>query len=214
MILKEAYRYQNFLSGMLNNVTYYLKDARNTTIVTSEHMRSKAHPEATDETTSSVTERTIQRSVHEVLAFGLAILREKERLAAAIDDEKMLSAPSVDREISLNRSRYAMISTLKTMMGIKPRERVSYGTAFCFNAEGVQTPYRYDIKETVALDFDRKEIRSLINELSRKADEASNKADYCLNSVNIDFTPTFSIDDSFEDALDEYCEANPVGALE
>ena len=203
MILKEAFRYQNFLSGLLDGVCAYLNDSRNIMEITQQHMRSAAHSEATDETTCNKDDRAINVPVDHVVNFGLEVLKEKEALAAAIDEGKKL-CPSVDRGVAINKNRQRFIGTLKRMAMLRGKERMTIGNAYCFNAEGVQVPYRYDIKETSKIDFDRNNVKKIIEELTEKCDEASNFADYSLTAVKLEFTPQFSINDSFEDLIEKY----------
>ena len=206
MILKEAYRYQNYLTELSNAAIRYLGTPSNVTVISQEHLRSAAHQDAKDEVTTNEADRQIKVPIMKIIAFALDILKEKEEVAKAIDSAKIIYAPSVDRDISLNRSRYSLMNTLKYMAALKNTERITQGTAYCFNAEGSQVPYRYDIKQTTRIDFDRNEVRRLINEISGKSDEASNNADYLLNSVTVAIDPRFNIHDSFEDALESFCK--------
>lgn len=45
MILKEAYRYQNFLTNLINNAQTYLGNMSFVMTTTQKHMKSKANPE-------------------------------------------------------------------------------------------------------------------------------------------------------------------------
>ena len=203
MILKEAFRYQNFLSNILYSVCSYLSNSGNIMEIVEEHLRSAAHADATDEKVCNKDDRAIKVSADRVVGFGLELLSEKENLAAAIDEAKKL-CPSVDRGVSINKSRQQFINTLKHMATMRGRERMNVGTAYCFNAEGMQVPYRYDIKETSEIDFDRDNVKKIIDDLTVKCDEASNFADYSLTAIKLDFTPQFSINDSFEDLIEKY----------
>lgn len=49
MILKEAYRYQNFLTNLISSAQTYLGNGLFVMITTQKHMKSKANPEATDD---------------------------------------------------------------------------------------------------------------------------------------------------------------------
>ena len=205
MILKEAYRYQNFLTNLLESVCFHLQDTRNYMEITEDHMRSMAHSDAADETICKKDDRAIKVSADRIVSFGLEVLKEKESLAAAIDEAKKL-CPSVDRGVALNKNRQRFLGVLRRVASARDKERMTQGTAYCFNAEGTQVPYRYDIRETSKIDFDRNNIKRIINELTEKCDEASNFADYSLTAVKLDFEPRFSINDSFEDLIEKYDE--------
>lgn len=205
MILKEAFRYQNFLSSMLESVSIYLCDTNNIMEIHHEHLRSAAHSDATDETICNKTDRAIKVPVDRIVDFGLEVLNEKEALAAAIDEAKKL-CPSVDRGIGINKNRQRFIGVLKRMASMREKECITSGTAYCFNAEGVQVPYRYDVKDSYKIDFDRANVKRIIDDLTAKCDEASNFADWSLTSVEVKFTPQFSINDSFEDLIVKFHE--------
>ena len=49
MILKEAYRYQNFLTNLISNAQTYLGNGSFVMTTTQKHMKSKANPEAFDD---------------------------------------------------------------------------------------------------------------------------------------------------------------------
>ena len=49
MILKEAYRYQNFLTNLISNAQTYLGNGSFVMTTTQKHMKSKANPEASDD---------------------------------------------------------------------------------------------------------------------------------------------------------------------
>ena len=58
MYLKEAFRYQNFLSRMVDRTTMYLGNRNYITKTTQEHLRKKANHEAEDETVEVVVDRS------------------------------------------------------------------------------------------------------------------------------------------------------------
>lgn len=204
MILKEAYRYQNYLNTMIRRASMYLDRANNVTIVTEEHMRSKAQPGAVDETMDNLATREMNTRPDDVIQFGLRMLEEKESVSKAIDEAKAAHCPEVDRGIAINRLRQEFLATLKGMAKIKKRERMTSNSAYCFNAEGNQVPYRYDVKETTDVDFDRNAVKEAINRLQATCDDTSNNADYCLTSVEVDFKPAFNINESFEDQVENF----------
>lgn len=207
MILKDAYRYQNFLSGMLDAACYYLNSRANVVITRQEHMRSKAHPEATDETLDDKANRKLAVPVDHIINFAVELIDEKQRLSAAIDEAKASFCRTVDRDLAMNKSRRNFISTLRTMSLLKNGERMTSGTAYCFNAEGTQVPYRYDIKETTEIDFNRKLVKRLLGSLSSESDSASNRADRAMTSVEVDHEPKYDINDSFEDLVEAYSKS-------
>ena len=207
MILKEAYRYQNFLFNILKSICFYLAENRNVVTTTQEHMRSKAQPDAADETTNDTAERKLDVPVDHIVQFGIEVIDDKQRISAAIDEAKAAFCRTVDRDIAMNKTRRLFIETLRRMAAIKDRERMATGTAYCFNVEGSQVPYRYDIKETVKADFNRKLVKRFLSSLSSESDSASNRADRAMTSVDVDYDPKYDINDSFEDLVEAYSKS-------
>ena len=207
MILKEAYRYQNYCTKLLNLVSSYLRRSPNVMLITSEHLRSKSQPDAVDETTNNLNERELTVPVNHIVKFGMALIDEKMAIAEAIDNAKAQHCQDVDRGLAINRLRQEFLGTLKNMASMKKRERVIVGTAMCFNVEGNQVAYRYDVKEVQEPDFDKVKIKEAINSLQEASDAMSNHADYCLTSVAVDFEPNFNINDTFEEQVEMFSNA-------
>ena len=204
MILKEAYRYQNYLTRLIEETSSYLRQTKNVAVIKSEHLRSKSQSGAEDQTTDNLSERDLTVPVGDIVRFGFEVIEEKEAISEAIDKAKAEFCPDVDRGLAINRVRQGFLTTLCRMAAIKKRERITFGSAYCFNAEGNQVPYRYDIKETTDVDFDRKAVKEAIKVLQTTCDETSNHADFCLTSVNVDFEPKFNINDSFEEQVEAF----------
>lgn len=207
MVLKEAYRYQNHLARLLDMVNSHLSSTRNVLVVKSEHMRSKSQPGATDEVTDNLADRALSVPVDHIVRFGLALIDEKARVSEAIDVAKAIYCPDIDRGLSVNRSRQSFLASLKGLARLKNRERMTTGTALCFNVEGNQVSYRYDIRETTTLDFDKGAVKAIINDLQKVCDEMSNRADYSLTSVLVKVEPRFDINDSFEDLVEAFSKS-------
>lgn len=206
MILKEAYRYQNYLKTLLECTTGYLHRTSNILVIEQKHLRSKSQPDAQDEITDNIADRALTVPVDHIVKFGLRVLEEKEAVSAAIDAAKATYCPDVDRGLALNRVRQDFLGTLKFMASQKRKERMTSGSAYCFNGEGNQVPYRYDIRETTDLDFDRKAVKTAVDALQATCDITSNRADNCLNTVEVAFEPHYNINDSFEEEVERFSE--------
>lgn len=201
MNLKEAFRYQNYLEKMFQNAGIFLHSKANITKVQQEHMRSKANPDASDETIDASVERVVDCSPDMVVNYLLAVLREKHDLSIAVNNAKRSIDFDMDAEVTVNKFRQSAKATLDDMCRVKPSERITKGSDFKFNAEGNQVSYYYDVKETTSIDFNRDVVRSLVKELAAESDRVSAEADRCIIETEVDFRPSFDLADSFEDSL-------------
>ena len=204
MILKEAFRYQNFLDSLLGAAELYLREENNFMIVTDEHLRSKAVASAEDETKDNLADRELSVKPDVVIDFIMRVYAEKEMLSRAINSAKRQHCDEMDMKMSLNRTRQGIVETLKRMARCKGREIISRGSAYTMNSEGNQVEYRYDIKRTTKIDFDRFKIKKIISKLSAESDKVSTTIDYWLSSVPVDYTPVFDLNDTFEELVENY----------
>ena len=78
------------------------------------------------------------------------------------------------------------------------------GTGYRFNMDGNHTVYRYDVRKVTTINFDRKEIRSLLSHLNQASDQISTKIDLCLVTTEVDYQPPFDVNDSFSEAFDVF----------
>lgn len=202
MVLKEAYRYQNYLSDLLAKAESHLGDPDNVLLIQSEHLRSKTRADATDETTNNLNERSLQVCADDYVRFAMAVLDEKTEVSRAIDSAKYAMCADLDRSLAMNRARQKLLYTLRGMLTYKDkRERVTRGRANCFNVEGNEVSYSYDIKETTTIDFDREFVRGTFDSLSRLSDEVSINADRSMATVEVSYQPRFNINNTFEDEI-------------
>lgn len=210
MILKEAYRYQNFLDRLFSEVQSFLLSETFITNVKQTHHRKKTNPEAEDEVVE-VKKRTMDGELKLVSApsftpmqavnFAVKILEEKEKLSLAILAAKKTTKIDMDHTVAMNKKRQEFISTLKYMDGIKDREEKASGTDYKFNQEGNQVSYCYDIDEVITIDFDRRDIKGLIKKFTKQCDELSITLDGLLVTVEVDYTPIWDINDPLEDII-------------
>lgn len=206
MNLKEAFRYQNFLESQITALTHYLTFKMNVVKVSQLHKRNDANPDAENETVDATAERQYSASPDEVARILALLLNEKVLCGEAITRAKAEYEKSegfdLDAQVAANKQRQSIAKTLTMIGGYKETKRISAGTGYKFNAEGVQAPYRYDIEETTSPDFDAATMKCLGKELLRVADNVSAAVDRCLIESNVEFTPMFSPMDSIEDIIE------------
>lgn len=206
MILKEAFRYANFLERLWQNAIMYINEG-NVTVKKQEHLRSVANPNAKDETV--IIEKDTKFKDYkpiEVVDFMIHILGEKEKLSSAIALAKKSLDIDYDGSISLNKSKQETANTLKRMTNIQSSEYKSTGMDYTFNAEGNQVPYKYTIKEVVTIDFDRNKIKGLYKKLLAECDKISAEIDKFDVMTEVNYIPIYDINESIEDCLEVFID--------
>lgn len=201
MNLKESYRYQNFLDNLLNTAYSYLRNNSFVTTTKQQHLRSKANPDAVDETLEVAKPMDVDFTPNDVINFVVDILDEKEKVSAAIVAAKAKTEINIDNAITMNVKKHEYINVLGLLADKKPNEITVRGTGYKFNAEGNQVSYYYDVTQTTTIDFNRNDVKGLIKKLNRECDEISAKLDSIEINTQLDFCPKFDICDKFEDLI-------------
>ena len=205
MNLKEAFRYQNFLDSTMSSLMTMLRSPSNTIHVEQNHLRSKANPDAEDEMIDATAERPFDVSVDKLIGVCSLLVTEKANVSLAIDDAKRAHRDAtgfcLDAEMATNKCRQSLASVLRTLGNSSVVKRQTTGTAFKFNAEGNQTPYVYTVEEIRKPDYDVDAAKSLSRNLSNNSDMMSSRADSCLITTEVDFTPIFNVNDSIGDVI-------------
>ena len=210
MYLKEAFRYQNFLNRLLENVTMYLSTNSYITKTTQEHLRQKANPEAENEAIEVKVDRPYECTNNQLVSLLEHLIAEKEKLTVAISAAKKTSDVDIDAELANNRVRQNVARTLSMMGKVRASESVVRGTGHKFNSEGNQVPYSYDIKQVTQIDFDRNKVKHISSALTAKSDEISTLIDKLMVELVVEYEPEYSINDSFEDVVERFVSAeNP-----
>lgn len=201
MNLKESYRYQNFLDNLLSTAYSYLRNNKYITTTKQDHLRSKANPDATDETMEIAKSIDVEFAPNDVINFVMDLLREKEKVSAAIVAAKATTEINIDNAVAMNIKKHEYINVLEMMANTKPSEITVRGTGYKFNAEGNQVSYYYDVTQTTTIDFDRNDVKGLIKKLNRECDEVSAKLDSIEINTVLDFDPIYDVNDKFEDII-------------
>lgn len=202
MNLKEAFRYQNKLSDFINSGVFYLNKTENVTKRTETHMRSKARKEEPDETIEVQSSKETGYNANDVMDMLEQFIDEKEKVSNAIDTAKSCTKINIDAELSTNKARQMCAATLNGMSSIKATEVTTRGTSYAFDVNGVQAPYYYDVRHVTTIDFDRDKAKAIAKKLLLASDNVSNEVDRIMVESNVDFTPKFDINDTFEDIMD------------
>lgn len=204
MYLKEAFRYQNYMNELISATTSCLSGGQYTTKTVQEHLRKKANPDAENEIIDLSAERALAYTANQMVDFLQHLIDEKQKLTKAISEAKKGCSIDIDAEVANNRIRQNVAATLSRMGNMKPSERMTRAYAYKFNAEGNQVQYAYEVKEVTTIDFDRNKVKSISKKLIQCADEASTAIDKAMVELAVDYTPNYSVNDSFEDAIEQF----------
>lgn len=209
MNLKEAFRYQNYLTNLFDVASSYLRNRQNLVHVTQFHLRNEANPDVDNVRIDATTERPYSCHNDVLLAFLNSVMEEKHNLAILIGKAKASCPIDIDAETASNSIRRNAIHTLGGAIAIKSSETKKQGNDFKFNVAGDQVRYVYDITEVKNIDFNRNRFKGMLRALSQKADEVSAAIDRCMIDVELPkFVPMFDISDSVDDAIEAFAALN------
>ena len=202
MILKEAFRYQNYLSRLIGEAIDYLTTTSNVVITKQEHLKSKSNSDAEDEVVIADKYSDIEYKPNQVIDFLLDVLNEKEKLSDAINKAKLNTEINIDSSIAINKEKQHIASIFDRLAKTKSGERIRNDSDYKFNAEGNQVSYYYEVKETTTIDFDRNKVKGIVKRLRRESDNTSNELDKIQVILEVGYSPTYEINDDFEDSLE------------
>lgn len=201
MILKEAFRYQNYLTSLFVQATSYLSREDFITTTTQKHNRTMVNPEAQDEDIVVPKVFNVEYKPNDLIDFVVKLIDEKQKLSNAITEAKKSLDMDIDAAMSMNKSKQDFISVLRRMVSIKPTESEKEGTSYKFNNDGDQVSYRYPVKEVKTIDYDRNAVKGLISKYKKEADEVSTARDRIDIMTDVDYTPVWEVDTPLEDIL-------------
>lgn len=203
MVLKEAYRYQKFLAGLIHSAEYYLYKKEFVTTVEQYHERKKSNPDAENETVQkeNPTKSSVDFTANDLLRFIPELLEEKENLSIAINKAKNTTEIDIDASLSMNKQKQEFIRVLNDMNSKKSCEKTITGKGYKFNVNNEQVPYIYDVVEKTTIDFDRNTVKALIKKYSKETDHVSTILDRIVLTTQVDFDPKYDINDTLEELL-------------
>lgn len=201
MILKEAYRYQNFLTNLISNAESYIKNASFVMKTTQEHMKSKANPDAKDEGIEVQNSYNVEFTPIQLVDFLVKAIDEKQKLSDAIAEAKKYTEIDLDSSYAMNKTKQGFATILKNMGNRKASETEKQGTDYKFNINQEQVAYTYPIKEVTSLNYDRNQVKGLAKKLAKETDEISTKLDQLELTTEIKYEPIWDMNDSLEDLV-------------
>lgn len=204
MILKEAFRMQNYLNSLANEAQAFLSVSSNVTKIKETHLRKKANPAAEDEEKEIAPEKDY--SPNKVIELYLDILAEREKLAKAISKAKASADIDMDAAIMSNKDKFSTIKRLRFMDAIHAEETERSERDHLINNEGNQSVYVYKVKTVTEINFDRNMVKGMIKRLVRETDEVSAKIDLLNVTLQVDYDPKFEGESSFDDVYTAFVQ--------
>ena len=201
MILKEAFRYQNYLTSLFAQTTSYLSREDIITTTTQKHYRSMVNPDAQDEDIVVPKVLNAEYEPNDLIDFVVKLIDEKQKLSNAITAAKRSLDMEIDASMSMNKTKQDFISVLRRMASIKPCESDKEGTSYKFNNDGDQVSYRYPIKEVKSIDYDRNAVKGLISKYKKETDKISTERDRIDIMTEVNYDPIWEVDTPLEDIL-------------
>ena len=201
MNLKESYRYANYLDRLLITADTYLRNKGFVTTTEQSHLRSKANPDAQDEKITVQKPYDVDFKPNDIIDFVVKVINEKEKLFSSIADAKARTEINIDNAVAMNKKKQSFVNILNSIVSIKPSETQSMGKDYKFDINNEQKPYSYQIISKTSIDFDRNSVKGLIKKYNKECDEISSKLDEIEITTQVDFTPLFDVNDSFEDLV-------------
>lgn len=202
MNLKESFRYQNNLDGLMLSAGNSITHPEHCLSVTKRHLRKKANSEAED-----VTETVDYGEFYandNVLKLMLYLIDEREKLTTAIDYAKAGIDFDIDAAIETNKFRQNVAGRIKAMLRFTNSNKIERGSAYTFNVERNQTQYFYDIEVASVEAFNRSNAKKTMRELLAQADKVSAEIDSAMINTQVNYTPPFNVNDSFEDVMESF----------
>ena len=203
MILKEAFRYQNYLSSLFTETVGYLSREDFITTTTQNHNRKKSNPDADDEKVVVQKPYNVEFKSNDLIDFAVKLIDEKQKLSDAITEAKKTTSFDVDAAMSMNKTKQGFIHVLRRMAAIKPIESEKEGVSYKFNNDGDQVSYRYPIKEVKTIDYDREDVKKLIDKYKKETDKISTERDRIDIMTEVDYKPIWEVDTPLEDIIED-----------
>ena len=206
MNLKEAFRFQNKLKNLMQEIEIILMNDHNTMITENTYMRKKVMAEAQDETVMDTSSFEFVNSITELIQFQMLLMRERIKLSEAIQQTKATFKLDMDSEYSMNIVRRRIATLYRHLSDRRASEIIirDGGTGYRFNAEGNQVSYHCDVKRVTKINFDRNVVRKFASELQKEADKVSDDLDHCLINSKVAYEPIFNVNDSFKEIFSAY----------
>lgn len=206
MNLKESFRYQKFLDGLMRSAASHLQSPCYSLITTKLHLRNAANPDAMD--TTEVVDEGEFVSNNIVLDFMAHLIDEREKLSIAISKAKASIGFDIDAAIETNKFRQMLSGAVRQMLRCVGTKRKAKESDYKFDINGQQVPYRYDVEIITTENYDKDVAKAMMRTTIAKADEVSSAVDAAMINTVVDYKPPYDVNETFDDVLESFIQCN------
>lgn len=207
MNLKESFRYQKFLDGLMRNAVANLQNPCHCLKTTKVHYRHTVNPDAADETEIVDDGEFVHNDA--MLAFMAHLIEVREELSIAISKAKQSIGFDADAAIETNKFRQMLNGAVRQMLRYTATKRKTKESDYKFDINGQQVPYRYDVEITTTERYDKAAAKDLMRATIAKADEVSSAVDAAMINTTVEFNPPYDVNETFDDVLEVFIQLNP-----
>lgn len=207
MNLKESFRYQKFLDGLMRNAVANLQNPYHCLKTTKVHYRHEVNPDAVNETEIVDDGEFVHNDV--MLAFMAYLIEVREELSVAISKAKQSIGFDTDAAIETNKFRQMLNGAVRQMLRHTATKRKTKESDYKFDINGQQVPYRYDVEITTTERYDKAAAKNLMRSTIAKADEVSAAVDAAMINTSVEFDPPYDVNETFDDVLDIFIQNHP-----
>ena len=93
---------------------------------------------------------------------------------------------------------------------VKPCNRIETEIGHKFNVAGDPVDYKYDVKVTSEEAYDRDSAKKTMKKIISEADKISSEIDAAKVNTQVEYTPVFDVNDSFEDVMNTFLSMQEV----
>lgn len=202
MNLKESFRYASYLETIASTASENLRIRDHALTTTKIHRKSAVDPDAKDITETVDNGDFVPNN--DLIRFLQFVITERDKLGKAITAAKNNCGFDIDNAVAVNKMRQGVAANIKRMLSFKSNKTKEPCLGYRFNVAGDQTSYRYDVEVVTEDNFDRKASKTVMTAMLEESDATSAEIDRVLITTNVDFMPHFSVNDSFDDAVEAY----------
>lgn len=199
MNLKESFRYQNFLSRMIDQACSSITDRQHCLTIRKMHLCSKVNSASHDFVESVETDDFPPND--KVIHLLFRLLEERGKLSESISAAKRSIDFDLDAAVETNKTRQKIVENMNLMLRFKEKKSTERGVGYKFNVDGDQTEYFYDVEVSAEEAFDRAAAKAEVRRLITEADKISSKIDAAMVNTEVQYTPAFDVNDTLEDII-------------
>ena len=204
MNLKESFRYQKFLDGLMMNAGSYLQNPYYCLQTTKVHQRHAVNPDVDDVT--EVVDDGEFVPADTVMTFMAHLVDEREKLSIAIGAAKASIGFDMDAAIETNKFRQSLNGSIRKMLRFVGTKKKGTEIGYKFDINGQQVSYRYETEVTTEERYDKDAAKALMRETIAKADEVSAAIDAALINTTVAYEPPYDVNEPFDDVLEAFAQ--------